>query len=317
MAGGHTNIEISLDASHAGWRLDRALAAAVPSLSRERLKVLTKAGALTREGKALRDPATKVKGDERFTLAVPDPAPAHNEPQEIPLPIVFEDEHLLVVDKPAGLVVHPAAGNYDGTLVNALLHHCGSSLSGIGGVARPGIVHRIDKDTSGLLVVAKHDKAHEGLAKQFADHSIDRRYLAIVSGVPRLAGDVVDAPLARSAQNRKKIAIVKDGRGKRAVTHWKRLQILKHAALVECTLETGRTHQVRVHMASIGHPLLGDPVYGRGKSVHRDLLNQLDFKRQALHAAHLGFIHPVTKGRLSFDSALPSDMQELFTALGV
>jgi 23S rRNA pseudouridine1911/1915/1917 synthase len=317
MAGGHTIIEISLDASHAGWRLDRALAAAVPSLSRERLKVLTKAGALTREGMALRDPATKVKGDERFTLAVPDPIPAHNEPQEIPLPIVFEDEHLLVVDKPAGLVVHPAAGNFDGTLVNALLHHCGTSLSGIGGVARPGIVHRIDKDTSGLLVVAKHDKAHEGLAKQFADHSIDRRYLAIVSGVPRVTGDVVDAPLARSAHNRKKIAIVKEGRGKRAVTHWKRLAILRDAALVECTLETGRTHQVRVHMASIGHPLLGDPVYGRGKSVHRDLLNQLDFKRQALHAAHLGFIHPVTKGRLSFDSALPSDMQELFTALGV
>jgi 23S rRNA pseudouridine1911/1915/1917 synthase len=317
MAGGHTNIEISLGPSHAGWRLDRALADALPSLSRERLKVLTKAGALTREGRALRDPATKVKGDERFTLALPDPTPAHNEPQEIPLPIVFEDEHLLVVDKPAGLVVHPAAGNRDGTLVNALLHHCGGSLSGIGGVARPGIVHRIDKDTSGLLIVAKHDKAHEGLAKQFADHSIDRRYLAIVSGVPRLAGDVVDAPLARSPQNRKKIAIVKEGRGKRAVTHWKRLEILKDAALVECTLETGRTHQVRVHMASIGHPLLGDPVYGRGKSVHRDLLNQLDFKRQALHAAHLGFIHPVTKGRLSFDSALPSDMQELFTALGV
>jgi len=317
MAGGHTTIEISLDASHAGWRLDRALAAIVPGLSRERLKVLTKAGALTKEGKALRDPATKVKGDERFTLAVPDPTPAHNEPQEIPLPIVYEDEHLLVVDKPAGLVVHPAAGNRDGTLVNALLHHCGGSLSGIGGVARPGIVHRIDKDTSGLLVVAKHDKAHEGLAKQFADHSIDRRYLAIVSGVPRLAGDVVDAPLARSAQNRKKIAIVREGRGKRAVTHWTRLEILKDAALVQCTLETGRTHQVRVHMASIGHPLLGDPVYGRGKSVHRDLLNQLDFKRQALHAAHLGFIHPVTKGRLSFDSALPSDMQELFTALGV
>jgi len=317
MAGGHTIVEISLDASHAGWRLDRALAAVVPALSRERLKVLTKAGALTREGKAVRDPATKVKGDERFALAVPDPTPAHNEPQEIPLPIVYEDEHLLVVDKPAGLVVHPAAGNRDGTLVNALLHHCGGSLSGIGGVARPGIVHRIDKDTSGLLVVAKHDKAHEGLARQFADHSIDRRYLAIVSGVPRLAGDVVDAPLARSPQNRKKIAIVREGHGKRAVTHWKRLKVLRDAALVECTLETGRTHQVRVHMASIGHPLLGDPVYGRGKSVHRDLLNQLDFKRQALHAAHLGFIHPVTKGRLSFDSALPSDMQELFTALGV
>ena len=317
MAGGHTNIEITLDSSHAGWRLDRALAAAVPALSRERLKVLTKAGGLTREGKAVRDPATKVKGDERFTLAVPDPEPAHNEPQEIPLPIVYEDEHLLVVDKPAGLVVHPAAGNRDGTLVNALLHHCGGSLSGIGGVARPGIVHRIDKDTSGLLVIAKHDKAHEGLAKQFAAHSIDRRYLAIVTDVPRQASGIVDVPLARSPQNRKKIAIVPAGKGKRAVTHWKRMEVLNDAALVECQLETGRTHQVRVHMASIGHPLLGDPVYGRGKSGHRKLLNQLDFKRQALHAAHLGFIHPVTKGRLSFDSALPSDMQELFTALGV
>ena len=317
MTGGYSEVEIALDASHAGWRLDRALADAVPSLSRERLKVLTKAGALSREGKAVRDPATKVKGDERFILAVPDPVPAHNEPQEIPLPIVYEDEHLLVIDKPAGLVVHPAAGNRDGTLVNALLHHCGDSLSGIGGVARPGIVHRIDKDTSGLLVIAKHDKAHEGLAKQFAAHSIDRRYLAIVSGVPRQAGGSVDAPLARSPQNRKKIAIVPAGKGKRALTHWKRLEILNEAALVECQLETGRTHQVRVHMASIGHPLVGDPVYGRGKSTHRKLLNQLDFKRQALHAAHLGFIHPVTKGRLSFDSALPSDMQELFTALGV
>ena len=317
MIGGYSDVEVVLDASHAGWRLDRALADALPSLSRERLKVLTKAGALTQEGKAVRDPAAKVKGDERFTLAIPDPEPAHNEPQEIPLPIVYEDEHLLVVDKPAGLVVHPAAGNRDGTLVNALLHHCGGSLSGIGGVARPGIVHRIDKDTSGLLVIAKHDKAHEGLAKQFASHSIDRRYLAIVSGVPRQAEGTVDAPLARSPHDRKKIAIVSAGKGKRAVTHWRRLDLLRDAALVECRLETGRTHQVRVHMASIGHPLVGDPVYGRGKSVHRELLNQLDFKRQALHAAHLGFIHPVTKGRLSFDSALPSDMQELFTALGV
>ena len=317
MTGGYSEVEIALDASHAGWRLDRALADTIPTLSRERLKVLTKSGALTRDGKAVRDPATKVKGDERFILAIPDPVPAHNEPQEIPLPIVYEDEHLLVIDKPAGLVVHPAAGNRDGTLVNALLHHCGGSLSGIGGVARPGIVHRIDKDTSGLLVIAKHDKAHEGLAKQFADHSIDRRYLAIVSGVPRQAEGSVDAPLARSPQNRKKVAIVSPGKGKRAVTHWKRLELLNDAALVECRLETGRTHQVRVHMASIGHPLVGDPVYGRGKTTHRKLLNQLDFKRQALHAAHLGFIHPVTKGRLSFDSALPSDMQELFTALGV
>jgi len=317
MAGGHTIIEISLDPSHAGWRLDRALAASVPALSRERLKVLTKAGALTRDAKAVRDPAIKVKGDERFWLAIPDPEPAHNEPQEIALGIVYEDEHLLVVDKPAGLVVHPAAGNRDGTMVNALLHHCGGSLSGIGGVARPGIVHRIDKDTSGLLVVAKHDKAHEGLAKQFADHSIDRRYLAIVSDVPRQAEGIVDAPLARSSQNRKKIAIVGQGRGKRAVTHWKRLEILRDAALVECRLETGRTHQVRVHMASIGHPLLGDPVYGSGKSAHRELLNALDFRRQALHAEGLEFTHPVTKVRLSFDSALPTDMQELFNQLGV
>src|SRR5205085_1766910 len=251
-------------------------------------------------GTAVRDPAIKVKGDEHLSVAVPEPTPARNQPQNIPLTIVFEDEHLLVVDKPAGLVVHPAAGNFDGTLVNALLHHCGGSLSGIGGVARPGIVHRIDKDTSGLLVVAKTDVAHEGLAKQFAAYSIDRRYLAIVSGVPRTADGVVDAALARSAANRKRIAIVEGakedgGRGKRAVTHWKRLGLLKDAALVECRLETGRTHQVRVHMASIGHPLVGDPVYGRSGKTHGKILKELGFHRQALHAAELGFIHPVTR----------------------
>jgi 23S rRNA pseudouridine1911/1915/1917 synthase len=317
MAGGRSIISVSLDAGHAGWRLDRALADALPTLSRERLKALINAGALEREGTAVRDPSAKVKGGESFSLAIPEPEPAHNTPQDIPLNIVFEDEHLLVVDKPAGLVVHPAAGNREGTLVNALLHHCAGRLSGIGGVARPGIVHRIDKDTSGLLVVAKTDVAHEGLARQFAAHSIDRRYLAIVNGVPMASEGKVDAPLARSAHDRKKIAIVEGSRGKRAVTHWKRLKVLKNATLVECRLETGRTHQVRVHMASIGHPLLGDPVYGRGKSVHRKLLNQLDFHRQALHAAGLGFTHPVTKARLSFESALPSDMQELFTALGV
>ena len=310
-------MRVALGSGHAGWRLDRALADALPTLSRERLKSLIRAGALEADGKAVRDPATKVKGDEQFSLAVPDPEPAHNAPQDIPLDIVFEDEHLLVVDKPAGLVVHPAAGNREGTLVNALLHHCAGRLSGIGGVARPGIVHRIDKLTSGLLVVAKTDVAHEGLARQFSAHSIERRYLAMVDGVPKSAEGTVDAPLARSAHDRKKIAIVAGARGKRAVTHWKRLEVLRGAALVECRLETGRTHQVRVHMASIGHPLLGDPVYGRGKSVHRQLLNQLDFHRQALHAAGLGFTHPVTKTRLSFASALPSDMQELFTALGV
>jgi 23S rRNA pseudouridine1911/1915/1917 synthase len=258
-----------------------------------------------------------VHGDEKLLVLVPDPEPAHNTPQDIPLNVVFEDEFLLVVDKPAGLVVHPAAGNLDGTLVNALLHHCRGSLSGIGGVARPGIVHRIDKDTSGLLVVAKTDVAHEGLAKQFAAHSIDRRYLAIVSGVPKLIEGTVDAPLARSPFNRKKIAVVGTGRGKRAVTHWQRKMVLRDAALVECRLETGRTHQVRVHMASIGHPLVGDPVYGRSGKGHGKLLKEIGFHRQALHAAVLGFIHPVTKHRLSFSSPMPADMQELFNALGV
>ena len=317
MAGGQQIIEVELTDAYAGWRLDRALADAVPSFSRERLKALVKSGALTRAGKAIRDPALKVSGGEAFDLVVPEPEPAHNEAQDIPLRILFEDDHLLVVDKPAGLVVHPAAGNRDGTLVNALLHHCAGRLSGIGGVARPGIVHRIDKDTSGLLVVAKTDTAHEGLARQFAAHSIGRRYLAIVRGVPTSTGGTIDAPLARSSQNRKKIAIVPEGRGKRAVTHWKLLKALKQSALVECRLETGRTHQVRVHMASIGHSLLGDPVYGSGKSGHRELLNALDFRRQALHAEGLEFTHPVTKVRLSFESALPTDMQELFNRLGV
>jgi 23S rRNA pseudouridine1911/1915/1917 synthase len=315
--GGHQTIDVRLAPAHAGWRLDRALAAAVPTMSRERLKTLIRSGAVEAHGTSVRDPATKVKGDEHLSVAVPEPAPAHNVPQDIPLTVAFEDEHLLVVDKPAGLVVHPAAGNLDGTLVNALLHHCGGSLSGIGGVARPGIVHRIDKDTSGLLVVAKTDVAHEGLARQFAAHSIERRYLAIVSGVPRASHGTIDAPLARSATNRKKIAIVEGKRGKRAVTHWKRLDLLRDAALVECRLETGRTHQVRVHMASLGHPLLGDPVYGRPEKTHGKLLKDLEFHRQALHAAELGFIHPVTKIRLSFASPMPPDMQELFKALGV
>jgi 23S rRNA pseudouridine1911/1915/1917 synthase len=315
--GAIQTIDVCLAPAHAGWRLDRALADAVPTLSRERLKALIRSGAVEAGGKAVRDPAIKVRGDEEMRVAVPEPTFAHNEAQDIPLTVVFEDEHLLVVDKPAGLVVHPAAGNLDGTLVNALLHHCRGSLSGIGGVARPGIVHRIDKDTSGLLVVAKTDVAHEGLAKQFAAHSIDRRYLAIVNGVPKLSQGTVDAPLARSAANRKKIAIVEGSRGKRAVTHWKRLNVLKDAALVECRLETGRTHQVRVHMASIGHPLVGDPVYGRTGRTHGKLLKELQFHRQALHAAELGFIHPVTKNRLSFSSPMPPDMQELFNALGV
>src|SRR6185436_13978449 len=204
----------------------------LPTLSRERLKALISSGRVTGPAGPVRDPAAKALAGA-YEVSVPEPAPAHNAAQDIALEIVFEDDHLLVVDKPAGMVVHPAAGNADGTLVNALLHHCTGRLSGIGGVARPGIVHRIDKDTSGLLVVAKTDRAHEGLAAQFANHSIDRRYLAIVSGVPKVAQGTVDAPLGRSSTNRKKIAIVETGRGKRAVTHWRRLSALRDAALVE------------------------------------------------------------------------------------
>ncbi|WP_277981822.1 RluA family pseudouridine synthase [Sphingomonas phyllosphaerae] len=315
MDRGVSTISATIAPSSDGWRLDRALAEAVPTLSRERLKVLINAGQVTQAGAAVRDPSRKSRAGEAFLVAVPAPAPAHNEAQDIPLVVAFEDAHLIVVDKPAGLVVHPAAGNLDGTLVNALLHHCGGSLSGIGGVARPGIVHRIDKDTSGLMVAAKTDRAHEGLAKQFAAHSIDRRYRAIVNGRPVPASGSVDAPLARSAANRKKVAVVAGG--KRAVTHYSLLQPLRDAALVECRLETGRTHQVRVHMASLGHALLGDPVYGRTKQAHRGVIETLGFRRQALHAARLGFIHPITGDALSFDSAMPRDMQELFSQLVV
>jgi 23S rRNA pseudouridine1911/1915/1917 synthase len=316
MTGGKSTVQATVPQDAGGWRLDRALAAALPTLSRERLKALIASGQVSGEaGTLARDPAMKVTPGARFEVVVPDPAPAHNEAQEIPLAIVYEDEHLIVIDKPAGLVVHPAAGNLDGTLVNALLHHCKGSLSGIGGVERPGIVHRIDKDTSGLMVAAKTDPAHVGLSAQFARHSIDRRYKAIVAGIPRLTEGTIDAPLARSAANRKKIAIVTDGRGKRAVTHYTVLERLKGAALVECRLETGRTHQVRVHMASIGHPLLGDPVYGRIRPEHRDILNRLKFKRQALHAARLGFVHPVTSEALCFDSEIPRDMHDLFSKL--
>lgn len=317
MTGGNRIIEAQIAADAAGWRLDRALAAAVPALSRERLKALISSGAVTGPaGSAVRDPSSKAAAGP-YCVRVPEPAPAHNEPQAIDLAIVHEDEHLLVVDKPAGMVVHPAAGNRDGTLVNALLHHCAGRLSGIGGVARPGIVHRIDKDTSGLLVVAKTDRAHEGLAAQFARHDIHRLYLAIVSGVPKASAGTVDAPLARSSANRQKMAIVDQGRGKRAVTHWRLVRPLRESAWLECRLETGRTHQVRVHMASLGHPLLGDPVYGRTRPAHRELLKNLGFRRQALHAAELGFVHPVSKENLSFKSPAPSDIQELFGALTV
>lgn len=300
-----------------GWRLDRALAALVPILSRERIKALISSGAVMSGGQPVRDPSSKARTGAAFALEIPLPRPSTAEAQDIPLTIVFEDDHLLVVDKPAGLVVHPAAGNHDGTLVNALLHHCNGRLSGIGGVARPGIVHRIDKDTSGLLVVAKTDRAHEGLAKQFAAHSIDRQYLAIANGLPNPASGSIDAPLARSPQNRKKIAVVDAGHGKRAVTHYRLIEPLKDASFIECRLETGRTHQVRVHMASIGHPLLGDPVYGKAKASHREVLSDLKFHRQALHAAVIGFVHPVDRKICRFESKIPDDMQRLFSILRI
>jgi len=300
-----------------GERLDKALSLA-SGLSRERVKALIGEGRVTLGGKPAASPSAKAAAGLPFAIDVPPATEAAARPQDIPLTIVFEDEHLVVIDKPAGLVVHPAAGNYDGTLVNALLHHCKGQLSGIGGVARPGIVHRIDKDTSGLLVVAKSDAAHIGLAKQFADHSIERAYLAVVSGQVQPLSGTIASRIGRSDANRKKMAVLRDdsARGKRAVTHYKLLKTLDNASLVECRLETGRTHQVRVHMASIGHALLGDPLYGRPNAKIRPILKDLGFERQALHAAVLGFNHPLSRKTMRFESDLPPDMRELIDELG-
>jgi 23S rRNA pseudouridine1911/1915/1917 synthase len=294
-----------------GERLDKALAQA-SGLSRERVKALIAQGRVSPALPA----STRMLAGTAWAIRVPEAAPAEAAPQAIALDVVYEDDHLIVVDKPAGLVVHPAAGNPDGTLVNALLHHCTGKLSGIGGVARPGIVHRIDKDTSGLLVVAKTDAAHEGLARQFAAHSIERAYRAICLGRPVPAAGTIRGAIARSITNRKKMALVEEGRGKPAVTHYRTLQGLDGATDLECTLETGRTHQVRVHLSSIGHPLVGDPVYGRASPALRPILARLGFKRQALHAARLGFVHPVTGQALSFASPLPVDMAALLVELG-
>lgn len=313
--GDEESINITMPASAAGQRLDKSLAEALVQFSRERLKTLVQAGRLSGAAGVIWDPATKLKGGEQLHLKVPAARAAHNIAQDIPLPIIFEDDHLLIVDKPAGLVVHPAAGNFDGTLVNALLHHCAGRLSGIGGVARPGIVHRIDKDTSGLLVVAKTDPAHEGLAAQFARHSVERRYTAVVAGLPVPPAGRIAASLARSSADRQKMAIVKDGRGKHAVTHYRMVRGFAGAAQVECRLETGRTHQIRVHMASIGHALLGDAVYGRTPGRLAPLLQELGFARQALHAATLGFVHPITKAEQAFESPLPADMLALIDHL--
>lgn len=312
----------------AGARLDRFLADKAADLSRSRIKALIEAGQLTAGGKVLTDPSAKVAEGVTYALTVPPPEPAIPEAEDIPLDILFEDEHLIVVNKPAGMTVHPAAGNWTGTLVHALLHHCKGTLSGIGGVERPGIVHRIDKDTSGILVVAKDDRTHQGLSKLFAKHDIERVYIAYVRGAPMPREGTIDAPLARSNADRKKMAVVKSregGPGKDAVTHYRTLAMFGRdpkkpighpvAAKVECTLETGRTHQIRAHMAHIGCPLLGDPMYGRGRA--QQLLNLddgrdfRDFRRQALHAAVLGFVHPVTKEELRFEADIPKDMARL------
>lgn len=303
--------------SVAGQRLDAGLALVEPTLSRERIKALILAGAVMLDGKPATRPSVKLAVGMRYAIAIPEARALDTEAQDIALNVVYEDSDLLVVDKPAGLVVHPAAGHADGTLVNALLHHCAGQLSGIGGVARPGIVHRIDKDTSGLLVVAKTDAAHLGLAAQFAAHSINRRYVAIVQGRPIPASGTVRGNIGRSDHDRKKMALVGEGRGKHAVTHFTSEEKLAGATRIECRLETGRTHQVRVHLASIGHALLGDPLYSRPPKALRELLKTADFSRQALHAQRLGFIHPVTETECDFFSPIPADMAELLTRLRV
>jgi len=293
-------------------RLDRALADAT-GLSRARVQALIEEGRVEIAGKPAAAAAMKVAQGTAFRITVPPAAEAAAAPEDIPLAVAYEDADLIVIDKPAGLVVHPAAGNPSGTLVNALLHHCRGQLSGIGGVARPGIVHRIDKDTSGLLVVAKTDAAHEGLSAQFAAHSVHRRYLAVCAGHPSPGEGMIDARIGRSDADRKKMTVLpkNSSRGKTAITHYKVLERFDGAALIECRLETGRTHQVRVHCASIGHALLGDPVYGRTPKPIRPLLDSLGFARQALHAAELGFVHPASGEKLHFRADLPTDMAEL------
>ncbi|MDF2116764.1 RluA family pseudouridine synthase [Roseiarcaceae bacterium H3SJ34-1] len=324
-----------VDADAAGQRLDRYLAgladAADEALSRTRIQSLIEDGLVTVDGRTVTDTKAKVRAGQ--TIAVDIPAAAAAEPmgENIPLNVVFEDEHLIIIDKPPGLVVHPAAGHETGTLVNALIAHCGDSLSGIGGVKRPGIVHRIDKDTSGLLAVAKTDAAHQGLAALFADHgrtmNLDREYLALVWGVLRRLSGTVDAPVGRHPVHREKHAVVRNDRGREAITHWQVEETFNGingtpvASLVRCRLETGRTHQIRVHMTHLGNPILGDALYAGGFRTKAGLLNEParplleSLGRQALHAARLGFDHPVTGEPLSFESEPPQDMMQLIEAL--
>ena len=313
---------ILVDEALTGERLDKALALAAVDLSRMEIQRLIKSGAVTHAGQPVRSPRERVQGPGRYRLALPETVPAEMCAEAIPLKIIFEDDHLIVIDKAAGMTVHPGAGQSRGTLVNALLHHCRESLSGIGGVARPGIVHRLDKETSGLLVAAKHDAAHRHLAAQFKAHSARRRYLAVLKGIPVQPRGCVDAPLARHPVSRRKMAVVPPfrERGRRAVTHYALLERLHPFCLVSCRLETGRTHQIRVHMAHLGHPLLGDPLYARPfnppsswPEAVRGVVS--GFRRQALHAASLTFEHPASGMTMRFKAALPEDFSVLLEAL--
>lgn len=319
----------------AGTRLDQWLAAkTAPDLSRNRVQAIIRGGDVRIDGKVVREPKARLVAGTVVTLGMPEPEPAEPEAEAIDLAILFEDEDLIVIDKPAGLVVHPGAGNWTGTLVNALIHHCGVSLSGIGGVRRPGIVHRLDKETSGVLVVAKNDLAHRALSDAFADHGrtgdLERAYHAVIWGIlPRRAG-IVDAPLGRSGTDRTKRAVVPEGRpdARNAVTHYQivekfgaKADATAFASLVECRLETGRTHQIRVHMAHVGHPLIGDQTYGRAfKTKANKLPDDLkfvvgEFPRQALHARLLQFRHPRSGEILRFEAPYPPDFAELVEAL--
>jgi 23S rRNA pseudouridine1911/1915/1917 synthase len=325
---GHETVVVADD--EAGERLDRMLAKRIAHLSRTRLKALILAGEVAIGGATIRDPGHHVNAGDTVVVTLPPPEPAEPSPEEIPLAVVYEDDDIIVIDKPAGLVVHPAAGHLSGTLVNALIAHCGDSLSGIGGVKRPGIVHRLDKDTSGLLVVAKNDRAHRSLAGQFADHGrtgdMTRGYLAFVWGSPLRPKGTIDAPIDRHPRSRNKMAVREGGR--EAVTHWSVLERYAGtdgkpvASLVECRLETGRTHQIRVHMAHAGHPLLGDAVYGPGfktKAAHLAPEAQRALEalgRQALHAYLLGLVHPIRKEYMEFRSELPADLAHLRHGLG-
>lgn len=312
--------QVEVSENDIGVRLDRFLTEHLSGLSRNRIKPLVKDGYVLSNGKAITDPSRKTRADEIYVITVPDAVDPDPTPENIPLDIVFEDEHLIVVNKPAPMVVHPAAGNWSGTLVNALLYHCGDSLSGIGGVKRPGIVHRIDKETSGLIVVAKTDPAHQGLSALFEKHDIERTYRAIVWGrVYPSMGDI-SKNIGRDPNNRKRMAVVESG-GKTALTRYQLEENFEDiACLVRCNLETGRTHQIRVHMAHLGLPLVGDPVYTKPKlsrtknlpEARQNIIRQ--FQRQALHAQTLGFVHPVTNKPLKFEAEFPSDMKKLFTA---